>query len=528
MGTVYWLGAITPILVLLLVLVRWKWGGDKAGFVGLFTSILVAYFLFGGSGEAITLAVAKGMWVALSIILVIFPALSIYEVSREAGAFSAMRQGMQKFTPNKVLQVLAIGWIFVGFLQGITGFGVPVAVGAPLLIGLGVKPVKAVMITLLGQAWGNTFGTLGIAWEGLVGQVDLSDPLLFRQTLLWATGLLGGINLLAGAVIAWLAGGKIGLRHNYLTVLILGVIQGAGQMGLALLNPMLCNFMIVSLSLVVIFAIGRHPYYQREKDLEVVEVPEAVVEIPSGRMTINQAFLPYYFLVVATVVVLLNPVIKSFLGQWKFGFSFAAQTTKLGFTTKAVAMYAPIAPLIHSGAFLLTAAAVGYVYYRCCGFIASGGMGIVVKNSFDKTVPSAIAIVGLTAMSKVMDDTGQTMVLAQGVVTIAGAAYPLLAPFVGLLGTFMTSSNLSSNILFGGFQETVAGLLGVNKSPILAAQTAGGAIGSIIAPSKVLLGTSMAGILGREGDIIRKFFLGTMLTSGVIGIIVLLTLKLGS
>ena len=39
-----------------------------------------------------------------------------------------------------------MGWIFESFLQGITGFGVPVAVGAPLLIGIGMKPVWAVVI----------------------------------------------------------------------------------------------------------------------------------------------------------------------------------------------------------------------------------------------------------------------------------------------------------------------------------------------------------------------------------------------
>ena len=69
-----------------------------------------------------------------------------------------------------MLLVLAMGWIFESFLQGITGFGVPVAVGAPLLIGIGVQPMWAVIIPLFGQAWGNTFGTLGAAWDSLAGE----------------------------------------------------------------------------------------------------------------------------------------------------------------------------------------------------------------------------------------------------------------------------------------------------------------------------------------------------------------------
>ena len=81
---------------------------------------------------------------------------------------------MRKLLPNELLLVLAMGWIFESFLQGITGFGVPVAVGAPLLIGIGVKPLWAVIIPLIGQAWGNTFGTLGAAWDSLAMSAGLA------------------------------------------------------------------------------------------------------------------------------------------------------------------------------------------------------------------------------------------------------------------------------------------------------------------------------------------------------------------
>ena len=66
--------------------------------------------------------------------------------------------------------MLAIGWVFVSFLQGITGFGVPIAVGAPLLLGIGLDPLMAVVIPMVGHAWGGTFGTLAVAWEQLVAQ----------------------------------------------------------------------------------------------------------------------------------------------------------------------------------------------------------------------------------------------------------------------------------------------------------------------------------------------------------------------
>ena len=118
-----------------------------------------------------------------------------------------------------------------------------------------------------------------------------------------------------------------------------------------------------------------------------------------------------------------------------------------------------------------------------------------------------------------MDGTGQTVVLANGIASVRGKIYVILAPFVGLLGTFMTGSNMSSNILFGGFQMTTAKLLGVNASAILGAQSAGGAIGSAVSPSKIILGTTTANILGSEGEVLKKIIMITVPTAIAIGAI---------
>ena len=64
-------------------------------------------------------------------------------------------------------------------------------------------------------------------------------------------------------------------------------------------------------------------------------------------------------------------------------------------------------------------------------------------------MPSGIAVIGLVIMSRIMGGTGQTDVLADGISRVLGKAYAILSPVVGLIGTFMTASNMSSNILFG-------------------------------------------------------------------------------
>lgn len=103
-----------------------------------------------------------------------------------------------------------------------------------------------------------------------------------------------------------------------------------------------------------------------------------------------------------------------------------------------------------------------------------------------------------------MSGTGQTEVLAQGVASVLGRYYVVISPFIGLLGSFMTGSNMSSNILFGSFQMKTADIIGLNSSAILGAQTAGGGIGTAVAPGNIVLGTTTAGILGSEGKVLRR------------------------
>ena len=110
-------------------------------------------------------------------------------------------------------------------------------------------------------------------------------------------------------------------------------------------------------------------------------------------------------------------------------------------------------------------------------------------------------------------------VLAAGIANVLGKIYVILAPFVGMLGTFMTGSNMSSNILFGGFQVTTANLLGVEAAPVLGAQSAGGAIGSAISPSKIILGTTTANILGSEGEVLKKLMALAIICAIAIGFI---------
>ena len=131
----------------------------------------------------------------------------------------------------------------------------------------------------------------------------------------------------------------------------------------------------------------------------------------------------------------------------------------------------------------------------------------------------------LTEMEPGWRDGAENVVFQIRLPRVAAAALigAALAALVGMLGSFITGSNMSSNILFGSFQMTTAELVGLQPAPILAAQTVGGSAGSLISPSKIVLGATTAGHPEMVGAIIRKLLPVALLFSLTSGAVVLLS-----
>jgi lactate permease len=515
-----WSAAASPIAALIYLLVWRKWSAVQASAAGAVIALVVAFGLYKATPELVGVEVTKGVWNSLSIIAVIFPAILIYEVSQEVGGFTTIQQALSRLIPDKLLQIIALGWCFASFLQGPSGFGVPIAVTAPLLIGIGVRPFWAVLVPLMAHAWANTFGTLALAWEALVQQTSLiGDTTLYLQTA-WMTGLFTGmLCLLAGAILCWQYNGLAGLRRGWPAVLVVGTIQAGGQLLLSQITPTLAAVIPTTLALGAAFALGRLPRYSRsyEDGSSMVVTAQGQTGMIS-RLTLHEALLPYYILVGVSLLVLLTPGITAFLAAPKMSFSFPETVSGYGFVNKAQPDYGRVSWLTHSGFFLLLAALFSIAYFASKGMIHKKGLLRILGDTAAKSVPAAVSVALLLVMSKVMTGSGQVDVLARGTAGVTGQYYALLAPLVGTLGAFMSSSNVSSNILFGQFQESMAQLTDKSLATVLAAQTSGAAIGTMFSPSKVLLGTTTAGIVGQEGAIIRKLLVVAVSAAAVMGL----------
>jgi lactate permease len=508
-----WLAAASPLAAVLVLLIGQRWKASSAASVGYFLGVIIALSLFQVSLGIIALQSVKGVWDALFIAYVIAPALLLYEISDEAGAFGAIRRGIEAITPNDLLHVLAFGWVFPSFLQGITGFGAPIAVAAPLLLAIGVKPLWAVAIPIIGHAWAKTFGTLGVAWEALTRVTEVPDPML----AIIATGVMLAVaNLLAGFTIAWLYGRWQGVREALPATLIVAAIHGLGQLAIALMAPNLANVVPGALALAAISLLARTVYARPSKvGASPLMTESGSAEIPAGdgqraahraqSMPLWLAFAPYLLLTALILAVELVPFIGEPLESVRFGLPFPVFETGYGVVTAATEAYSEFSPLTHPGSLLLVSSVIAFWFFRSRGYIPTGRIDEIAVDTIKTSLPTVMALMAFVPLALVLEGAGMVLELAAGLARVASpAVYASLSPFIGAFGGFLTGSNLSANILFGPLQSQAAAALQLNPAIVLAAQTAGAAIGSSIAISAVLLGLGAVGAAGQAGSTIRR------------------------
>ncbi len=520
MTPLFWTASVIPVVFLLVVIIKFGWGVAKAAPLGMILAGALAMFVYRSSITALCMEAGKGIWNAATILLVVWPAVFSYELSCEAGGFEAIRSGIQSLTRHELFQILILGWIFPSFLQGITGFGVAVAVGAPLLVSIGVSPFYSIVIVLLCHSQGATFGTLALAWEALVAEAGV-DGGQKAQAAVLAAAMIWIFNILAVLLSCWFYGKKKSIREIGPVVCILSLILGGGQMILAPINATISNFLPSAMALGAAFIISKSKRYGKAWRIEdsLVMERKGQEERKEGGMTFHQAFLPYYSLTVITVACLLIPPVNSFLSQWSLAFSFPETVTGYGYVTEAVPFFSPLKPLTYAGTFLALSSTVSYEYYKTKGYILSDGFLSVWKRTSKKCLAPTAAITCFIIMSKFMGSSGQIYIMSQGVVMVLGSFYVMAAPLFGILGTFITSSNMSSNILLGNFQRTAADFLNVNPAITLALQTVGGVLGTAFSPGCIIMGVSTTGYDGGEGRILKKIIPCTAICAVAFGFI---------
>jgi len=136
-----------------------------------------------------------------------------------------------------------------------------------------------------------------------------------------------------------------------------------------------------------------------------------------------------------------------------------------------------------------------------CGVGFGDVIKIAGKTLFDMRFP-AVTVASVLGLAYIMNASGMTNCLGLAF-TKTGHWFPFLAPLLGWLGVFLTGSDTSSNVLFGGLQKATAEQLGINPILTGAANTSGGVMGKMISPQSLAVATAACGMVGEEGSLFR-------------------------
>jgi lactate permease len=462
----------------------------------------VAVLFFGAGLQLIAVSQGKAVLLTLDVLYIIWTALLLFHIANEAGAVSIIGQKLPRLTANRTMQGLLLGWLFASFLQGMGGFGVPVAVAAPLLVGLGFNPVQSVLMACLGHGWAVNFGSLATSFQTLIAVTGLPGEVLAPQSAI----LLGAASFVCGSLVAFVASGWKGVLRSLPAVALLGALMAGVQYWLVTHHLWtLGSTGAAIVGLLVGVGLARLPFYRKaDKDDPVVASPAALAENDGKKRSLPVAMSAYAVLVVLAFAVNLILPLSKLVNMIKLIIAFPAVQTSSGFVTPAE-FGDKINIFGHPGALLLYASLISFAIYSRAGYYKPGAARRIADKVVRGGVNSSLGIAAMVGMATVMSHAGMTNVLAQGLSASFGkVAYPLVAPFIGALGAFITGSNNNANVLFAVLQMKTAQLLGLSTTLILAAQTAGGSLGSIMAPAKVIVGCTTVGLTNKEGEVMRK------------------------
>ena len=481
--------AASPLLIILFLTAGLRWGLIRTGVTAWVWTVAVAMLGFGAGLAVLAVSQGKAVILALDILPIVWGALLFFVVCEEAGVIQAVGDGLTRAVPSKGLRALTLAWAFASFLQGAGGFGVPVVITAPLLLMAGFAPLQALVLPFIGHAWAVTFGSLGTSFQALMAASGLGVEILAGPSAL----VLGILCLLSGAMVGWMGSGKGEFRRLLPVLLLVGAAMAGTQYLLAISGFWQIGSLGGGLAGLLVIFIAARIIRGRDSDYR-----------PDRKFILG---LSAYLVLIAVILCAkwINPLRGALQSiEWKPVLPEVA--TALGFVTPS-GEAVRIAPFGHPGTLLVYSAIVVYILFRGLGWYPAGPAGRILRGTARKAVPVSIGILLMVGVSTILSYSGMTARLAEGLTASVGGAFPLLSPWLGAVGAFLTGSNTNSNLMFVPLQQYMARSLGLKTDILLAAQTAGGAVGSVLSPAKVGVGSIAFASGLKEGDIMRKLLL---------------------
>lgn len=502
---------IAVALVMLGVLRRPAW---QASLAGLVTGLIIAIAAWGMPAGLALDAVGAGMALALvPVMWIVFNALLLYNIAVKTGRFDQFRQWMLDHLPNdRRLVLLVVAFSFGCLLEGISGFGTPVAITSALLIALGFPAIEALTFTLIFNTAPVAFGALGVPIT-VLGAVTSLPPvtlgamvgrqLPFFALLLpfYVVGVYGGIRSIGKLWPALLvSGGSFALAQfvtsNYVSYQLTDVLSS-----------------LTSLIVTIAFLKVWRP--ATDAQFAIARGSDAMVGVGAARQQVGWGgWLPW--LVVSVVVIFWVHANIAMIGDVKIKWPGLHNAVYVSLYHKSYAAIWDFQPL-GTGTAILLSAIITAAWSR----MGVGEFFSCIAATWRQTRIAIITVMMIVGLAYLLNYSGMSYTLGTGVAS-TGALFPLVSATLGWIAVFLSGSDTSGNALFGNLQVVAARQLGFDPVLMAATNSSGGVMGKMISPQNIATGVSTTDLKGQEGVVFARTFWHSVFLTLLLGVLVFL------
>lgn len=490
--------ALTPIIWLVLALCILHMEAYKASLGAFAVAVIAAMLGWQMTAMNVATAALEGFAMAIwPIVIVIIAAVFTYNLTVRTGAMETIKHMLCSVSSDKRVLTLLIGWCFGGFLEGMAGFGTAVAIPASMLVALGIDPITAILCCLIANGVPTMFGSIGIPTTTLASITGIDSIQLATTQALQVFPFVIACPFL---IVMLVGGGRRALKGALPVTLVAGLSMAVPELVAAMfIGPALADVVAAVCSLVITFAFALmlkakpvSPDYCLRGSLSDEGINESVADDV-------RAWSPF---ILIFVVLLATSKLFPFING------------PLSSIATTVNIYAgdPTATLTFTwintpGVLILLCGIVGGIIQKC----PPAQMLEVFVATCKQMSKTVLTMLGVLACAKIMGYSGMIASIAAFFVGTLGGLYPIVAPLLGALGTFVTGSGTSSEVLFGNVQLQAAQTLNIDPTWLVAANSLGTSAGKMLSPQNIAIGCASCGLIGKDGQImgsIAKYAFG--------------------
>lgn len=523
MNLLQWVTALMPILSVAVLLVALRMPASRAMPISLLITVVLALAVWQVPGVQVAASVIEGLIIALSVVLIVLGALAFLGVMRTSGSLALIRLDVLRISPDSRIQLLFVGWLLVCFIEGAAGFGTPATVAAPLLIALGFPAMAAISLALMADVSAVTFGAVGTpiivgmaegtgrSWSDPIDQAFLTDVALRTQ----AIDMVGSVavTLILMFMLTHVFAAERSRRAfvemipltivaalsfsvpAYLWTATLGVEFG-GLLGAVTGMAILYGFVRLRVLLPKAQWSVEVGYIDPAELEEMVSTTQAQAE--AAHLSTWQVWAPYGLLTLLLLLTRIVEPISAALNSWTVEWSQILGT----------GLAAGFPPLYSPGTIFLIVAAFTFWLHK----VPRSQLAPTARTVGGAVLGSALVLAAAVPIVRVFFNSGindagldsMPIELANAAVDAVGANWPLVAPWVGALGSFVSGSATFSHLMFASLQESVATSVGIDPTVVLAQQVGGANAGNMVCVANIVTVAAVVGLLGREGEVIRR------------------------